>query len=150
MAVLCVINNLLIENIWIEVIYIEILAETDYQDLYRISDGVLLVINKFKRIEYPSEPYFHVYTSDAKYKSYNKGCQKWLKVLKEDYKNKYNDIVVPKGTVLYMDYPVKPTSNKADWTYEIKTTASCLGGDFATTENMLNTILNIMKNKVSS
>ena len=131
-------------------IFIEILAETDYQDLYRISDGVLLVINKFKRIEYPSEHYFHVYTSDAKYKSYNKGCQKWLKVLKEDYKNKYNDIVVPKGTILYMDYPVELTSNKADWTYEIKTTASCLGGDFTTTENMLNTILNIMKNKVSS
>lgn len=79
-----------------------------------------------------------------------KGCQKWLKVLKEDYKNKYHDIVVPKGTILYMDYPVESTSNKADWTYEIKTTASCLGGDFATTENMLNTILNIMKNKVSS
>lgn len=131
-------------------IYIEILAETDYQDLYRISDGVLLVINKFKRIKYPSEPYFHVYTSDAKYKSYNKGCQKWLKVLKEDYKNKYNDIVVPKGTILYMGYPVESTSKKADWTYEIKTTASCLGGDFTTTENMLNTILSIMKNKVSS
>ena len=111
---------------------------------------MLLVINKFKRIEYPSEPYFHIYTSDAKYKSYNKGCQKWLKILKEDYKNKYNDIVVPKGTILYMDYPVESTSNKADWTYEIKTTASCLGGDFTTTENMLNTILNIMKNKVSS
>ena len=133
-----------------EVICIEILAETDYQDLYRISDGVLLVINKFKRIEYPSEPYFHVYTSDAKYKSYNKGCKKWLKVLKEDYKDKYHNIIVSKGTVLYMDYPVESTSNKADWTYEIKTTASCLGGDFATTENMLNTILNIMKNKVSS
>lgn len=131
-------------------IYIEILAETDYQDLYRITDGVLLVINKFKRIEYPSEPYFHVYTSEAKYKTYNKGCQKWLKVLKEDYTSKYHDIVVPKGTVLYIDYPVESTSNKADWTYEIKTTASCLGGDFVTTENMLNTILNIMKNKVSS
>lgn len=131
-------------------IHIEILAETDYQDLYRIADGVLLVINKFKRIEYPSEPYFHVYTSDAKYKSYNKGCQKWLKVLKEDYKSKYHDIVVPKGTVLYMNYPVESTDNKADWTYEIKTTASCLGGDFTTTENMLNTILNIMKNKASS
>lgn len=70
--------------------------------------------------------------------------------MKEDYKNKYHDIIVPKGTVLYMDYPVESTSNKADWTYEIKTTASCLGGDFAITENMLNTILNIMNNKVSS
>ena len=58
--------------------------------------------------------------------------------------------VVPKGTILYMGYPVESTNNKADWTYEIKTTASCLGGDFTTTENMLNTILNIMKNKVNS
>ena len=30
----------------------KILAQTEYQDLYRISDGVLLVINKFIRIEY--------------------------------------------------------------------------------------------------
>ena len=49
-----------------------------------------------------------------------------------------------------MDYPVESTNNKADWTYEIKTTDSCLGGDFTTTENMLNTILSIMKNKASS
>lgn len=30
----------------------EVLAQTEYQDLYRISDGVLLVINKFKPIDY--------------------------------------------------------------------------------------------------
>lgn len=30
----------------------EILAETEYQDLYRITDGVLLVVNKFKPIDY--------------------------------------------------------------------------------------------------
>lgn len=89
-------------------IYIEILAETDYQDLYRISDGVLLVINKFKRIEYPSEPYFHVYTTDAKYKSYNKGCQKWLKVLKEDYKNKYIETLSAISAFLASLYLVSP------------------------------------------
>ena len=127
----------------------EVLSNTEYQDVYRIVDGVLLIVNKFKRIIYDEDKHFRVYTSKAKLKSYNKGCQKWLKVLKEDYKNKYNNIVVTKGTILYMDYPVESTSNKADWTYEIKTTASCLGGDFTTTENMLNTILNIMKNKVS-
>ena len=131
-------------------IQIEILAETEYQDLYRISDGVLLVINKFKRIEYPSDPYFSVYSGDLRLPLYNKGCQKWLKVLKDDYKDKYHDIIVSKGTVLYMDYPVEPTDNKDDWTYEVKTTGSCLGGDFTTTENILNTILNIMKNKASS
>lgn len=31
---------------------VQVLAETEYQDLYRITDGVLLVINKFKPIDY--------------------------------------------------------------------------------------------------
>ena len=121
----------------------EILAQTEYQDLYRISDGVLLVINKFTRIEYPKEKYFLVWLPDAKYKTYHKGCQKSLKELKEDYH--YKDIIVQKGTVLYEGYPVKATDNKSDWTYEVKTTSSCLGGNFDTVENMLNTILRIMK-----
>lgn len=123
----------------------EILAQTEYQDLYRISDGVLLVINKFTRIEYPNEKYFSVWLSDAKYKTYHKGCQKSLKELKIDYHDKYKNIVVPKGTVLYEGYPVKATDNKSDWTYEVKTTGSCLGGDFDAVENMLSTILKIIR-----
>lgn len=30
----------------------QVLAQTEYQDLYRIADGVLLVVNKFKPIDY--------------------------------------------------------------------------------------------------
>ena len=30
----------------------QILAQTEYQDLYRITDGVLFVVNKFTPIEY--------------------------------------------------------------------------------------------------
>lgn len=63
----------------------EVLANTEYQDVYRIVDGVLLIVNKFKRIIYDEDKYFRVSFSKAKLKSYNKGCQKWLKVLKEDY-----------------------------------------------------------------
>lgn len=122
----------------------ETLAQTEYQDLYRISDGVLLVINKFTRIEYPNEKYFKVWLPDAKYKTYHKGCQKSLKQLKEDYCNNYKDILIPKGTVLYEGYPVESTNNKSDWTYEVKTTGSCLGGGFDTVKGMLNTILMIM------
>ena len=53
----------------------KILAQTEYQDLYRISDGVLLVINKFIRIEYPNEKYFSIYRSDANINHITKGVR---------------------------------------------------------------------------
>lgn len=51
----------------------EIVAQTDYQDVYRITDGVLLVVNKFISIDYSdkTKEYIRVYMSKAKYKSYN-------------------------------------------------------------------------------
>ena len=30
----------------------EIVAQTDYQDIYRITDGVLFIVNKFISIDY--------------------------------------------------------------------------------------------------
>lgn len=66
---------------------VQVLAETEYQDLYRITDGVLLVVNKFKPIDYGEDKYVSLY--DPKVKSYNKGCQKRLKILKEDYYKQY-------------------------------------------------------------
>ena len=99
----------------------EVLANTEYQDVYRIVDGVLLIVNKFKRIIYDEDKYFRVSFSKAKLKSYNKGCQKWLKVLKEDYYDAYSNITVPNGTVLYQDYPIK-LSNV--YKYEVKTTGT--------------------------
>lgn len=36
----------------------EVLANTEYQDVYRIVDGVLLIVNKFKRIIYDEDKYF--------------------------------------------------------------------------------------------
>lgn len=122
-----------------EVITIQILAETEYQDLYRVTDGVLLVVNKFKPIEYEQEKYFRVWK--AKQSKYNKGCQDWLKVLKEDFHDEYSDITVKKGTVTYMDRPVEPTTNEADFRYQIKTTGDLFSGDADEMENMLSDIL---------
>lgn len=81
----------------------EIVAQTDYQDVYRITDGVLLVVNKFISIDYSdkTKEYIRVYMSKAKYKSYNKNCQTWLKVLKEDYVYEYCPVIIPKGKVTY-------------------------------------------------
>ena len=109
---------------------LEVLAKTEYQDLYRVTDGVLLVVNKFVPIEYENEKYFTVHRRGVKQGKYNKGCQDWLKVLKEDYYDEYRSITVPKGTVTYIDRPVVPTDNQSDWEYEVKTTGNALGGDF--------------------
>lgn len=116
----------------------QVLAETEYQDLYRITDGVLLVVNKFKPIDYGEDKYVSLY--DPKVKSYNKGCQKRLKILKEDYYKQYDDITVPKGTVLYYERPVE-LARKDEWNYQIKTTGESLSGDFNEVTELLNEIL---------
>ncbi len=120
---------------------LEVLAKTEYQDLYRVTDGVLLVVNKFVPIEYENEKYFTVHRRGVKQGKYNKGCQDWLKVLKEDYYDEYRSITVPKGTVTYIDRPVVPTDNQSDWEYEVKTTGNALGGDFDVIEMLLSSIL---------
>ena len=33
----------------------EIVVQTDYQDIYRITDGVLFVVNKFVSIDYSDQ-----------------------------------------------------------------------------------------------
>lgn len=117
---------------------VQVLAETEYQDLYRITDGVLLVVNKFKPIYYGEDKYVSLY--DPKVKSYNKGCQKRLKILKEDYYKQYDDITVPKGTVLYYERPVE-LARKDEWNYQIKTTGEALSGDSDEVTELLNEIL---------
>ena len=116
----------------------QVLAETEYQDLYRITDGVLLVVNKFKPIDYGEDKYVSLY--DPKVKSYNKGCQKRLKILKENYYKQYDDITVPKGTVLYYERPVE-LADKSEWNYQVKTTGESLSGDFDEVTELLNEIL---------
>lgn len=117
---------------------VEILAETEYQDLYRITDGVLLVVNKFKPIDYEKDKYVSLY--DPKVKSYNKGCQKRLKILKEDYYSKYEDVTVSQGTVLYYGRPVELV-DKSEWNYQVKTTGEALSGDYHEITELLKSIL---------
>ena len=122
----------------------EVLANTEYQDVYRIVDGVLLIVNKFKRIICNEDEYFRVSFSNSKVKSYNKGCQKWLKVLKEDYHDEYSNISVPKGTVLYQDYPVELTIKPENYIYEIKTTGNAFGGDYNEVTDIIDNIYKLM------
>ena len=100
------------------VIKLEVVAQTDYQDIYRITDRVLLVVNKFIPIKYEGKESFRVWKS--KQCRYHRNCQEWLKVLQSDYYDEYDDITVPNGTVIYQDRPVVLSTNKADYQYQIK------------------------------
>lgn len=121
----------------------QILAETEYQDLYRVKDGVLLVVNKFVPMMIEDEKYPRVSgMNKSNSRVYNKGCQKELKRLIKDYEHKYEPKWgLPKGTVLYYDRPVIATTNKDDFRYEIKTTGSLFSGNSCKMKSMLNDIL---------
>lgn len=125
----------------------EILANTEYQDVYRIVDGVLLIVNKFLYKDYSKKTKRIVRVNDIRRgncKTYHKGCQSYLKELKRDYLDSYATVTIPKGTVLYQYYPVEPTIKPENYIYEIKTTGDAFGGDYSEVMDMINDIREIM------
>lgn len=121
----------------------ETVVESEYQDIYRVTNGVLLIVNKFRRIDYSSQTERCVILYGGKYKSYNKNCQKQLKMLKEDC-NIYG-ITIPKGTIVYHYFPVEIVSDKVDYKYEIKTTGNMFSGNYESMLKVLNEIISKIK-----
>ena len=122
------------------------LCESEYQDLYRIKDGVLLVVNKFKPIDYSRITDRQVYTYNPKTRKYKKGCQDCLTILKEDYYDKYKDITIPKGTVLYYNIPVELLLDKSEHQYAIKTTGEMFSGNSKEIIEYINDIISVINN----
>ena len=125
----------------------EVLANTEYQDVYRIVDGVLLIVNKFLYKNYSKKTKRNVKvnkTGRDNCKTYHKSCQSYLKELKRDYLDTYATVTIPKGTVLYHGYPVEPTIKPENYIYEIKTTGDAFGGDYSEVMNMITNIREVM------
>lgn len=121
----------------------ELLANTEYQDLYRISDGVLLVVNKF--IDIHENHIVRVYDK-GRNKRYGHGTKSWLNVLNQNQTD-WNGVFVPKGTVTYCGTPVKPTKDSYKWNYEVKTTGSSFSGNSNRISEMLSFIKQIIDQK---
>ena len=115
----------------------EVVANTEYQEIYRVTGGVLLIINKFTR-KYPDK---NLWMYNCKTGRYKKECQQWLRVLKEDYYDKHSDITIPMGTILYYDQPVQVSTNEVDWEYQIKTTGEAFSGNKKLIKSWLGDIL---------
>ena len=113
----------------------EVVCKSDYQDIYRVKDGVLLVINKFEQVS-------GHYLGSAKCKRYTYGCQDSLKVLTHDYERQYDDyhIEYKAGQVVYHRYPVELTS-KDKWDFQVKTTGTALSGNIGEITMLLNIII---------
>lgn len=125
----------------------EVLANTEYQDVYRIVDGVLLIVNKFLYKDYSKKTNRIVEVNNTgrdNCKTYHKGCQPCLKELKKDYLDTYATVTIPKGTVLYNGYPVELTTKPENYIYEIKTTSDAFSGDYSEVMDMIKSIREVM------
>lgn len=120
----------------------EVVVQTEYQDIYRIKHGVLLIVNKFVRAD--SNNSVRMFQPRNKLKLYHKNCQN-LRELKEDYWPPYCPVELLKGTVLYRDYPVEATNDKTKWKYEIKTTDNCFSGDSIELLNYIKEIESVIR-----
>ena len=121
----------------------EVLCKSDYQDVYRIKDGVLLVVNKFKYI-YRADGYRMIaYANRTNSKTYQKGC-KDLKVLTKRHLGKCPDKNLEIGQVIYHYYPVE-LAPKEEWNYQIKTTGNLFSGTSEEVLKYIEDIINIIK-----
>ena len=130
----------------------EILTKTDYQDIYRIIPGVLLIVNKFKYMKIEGVDYPHIYnTNKSNCKNYAKGCQNDLKQLTQKYTHKKSwcepEWTLPKGTIMYYNRPVEIAS-KDEWEYQIKTTGDAFSGNRENIMKLLSVITNIIKGEL--
>ena len=122
--------------------------QSDYQDIYRISDGVLLVINKFKTMKIKDVEYPSVHRTDkSNSRIYIKGCQNGLKKLIKEYKHEASwcepEWSVPIGTVVYHNVPVEIVPED-EWEYQIKTTGEMFSGNLKRITELINELLMII------
>jgi hypothetical protein len=120
----------------------EVIQEHEYQDIYRLTPGVLLKINKYKS----SEIYWNWTDSDYHKKELSKvkGLDKCYK-LKSEVITKFKKQTVPKDTIIFEQHIIVPIADKKDFFYELKTTGSCFSGnleEFKELIEMINEVLN--------
>ncbi|MBR5604231.1 MAG: hypothetical protein IKW51_08480 [Bacteroidales bacterium] len=106
----------------------ELVCQTEYQDVYRVKNGVLLVINKFKDIvdKNGRRDFISSYSKNRPYHKHSKD----LRVLTADYYYSPTHKTYKAGQVIYCGCHVELIDNKEEWVFQIKTTGDALSGTF--------------------
>ena len=122
----------------------QILCKSEYQDIYRIKDGVLLVVNKFDYTIGEEGYYKRIDVNKTNSKKYENGC-KDLKVVTSKIVQ-HDGSIVKAGQVLYHNYLVKIVP-KDKWDYQIKTTGDMFSGNAKELLEYIDNIIDIIKHK---
>jgi hypothetical protein len=108
----------------------------EIKDIWRIRDGLLVEVFKYKSIGH------HSYTK--KQEKRVMGC-KGLTVLTSSYTDSYSKKTYSKGTLLYNSCPVEPLDDKSQFKFEIKSSGGSIFGSVNEIEKVLKDIENLMR-----
>ena len=120
----------------------EQITKHEYLDVYRIADGVLLKVKKYK----DSETCHIGWHTIEKYKSSLtklKGLKN-LFVVNSDIKCEYGWFELNVGDVIFESEHIIPITNPSEYRYEIKTTGEMFSGNYKEVSNYLYIIIEIM------
>lgn len=121
----------------------EIVQKHEYQDIYRLCYGVLVVVNKYKHI---SNGWYWNYTKKYKKKLEKiQGLKNCFKTTEDIELDKYDDNeIISKGTVIFEDRAIEPLIDKSKYYFELKTTGSCFSGNYEEFSRLLDTAKEII------
>lgn len=108
----------------------EIVQKHEYQDIYRLTYGVLVIVNKFKHQSQRNWYWNHTKDNKKKLKKITglKNCFMTNEDIEiRSYITNGNE-VVPIGSIIFEDAIILPTTIKEDYYFELKTTGSCFSG----------------------
>lgn len=117
----------------------ETLCKSDYQDLYRVTDGVLLVVNKFRYTLENGKYRISTYSKSRDSTVYVKGCQDQLRKLIKPRQSYSCGNVCPVGTVVYYGYLIEKCPVE-EYDFQIKTTGDLFSGNAAQLTEVLEEI----------
>lgn len=117
----------------------EVVCQTEYQDVYHIKSGVLLVVNKFRTMlnENGEKDFISTYSKHRPYHAKSKD----LRILTDDYYYTPTQRTYKAGQIIYGCYPVELVDNKEEWSFQVKTTGDALSGTFEEITLLLTNIL---------
>lgn len=111
---------------------VEQIYSSVYQDVYRFSTGVVLLVNKF-----------NTYACNSKgFKTKRYYSSNYLKVLQEDNQDPVTGTKFKKGTVMYEGKPVRLV-NQERWTYELKIAGGVCVGNADQMKQLANNIITL-------
>lgn len=117
---------------------LEPIKEHFLKDVYRIQEGLLLEVRKYKEVRG-----YYLYDIKDKSKSV-KGCS-GARELTQKYVSKSGEITFEKGTYFMGAVPIKPTSDPEEFRIELRSSGGIIGGTIEDMQDVTNKVQIILR-----